>query len=88
MDIRWLVVPIFCLVMISAIAAVYSKHQNRREFVSLLSLQNQRDELNVEWGRLQLEQSTWATHARVEGIARQQLEMKNPLINEVVVIKP
>ena len=33
------------------------------------------DELQIEWGRFQLEQSTWATHWRVEKIAREKLNM-------------
>ncbi|MDH5361672.1 MAG: cell division protein FtsL [Gammaproteobacteria bacterium] len=75
-------------VMFSAIAVVYVNHLERTLFVQLQAMQQQRDHLNLDWGRLQLEQSTWATHARIEGIARKQLGMSQPNFNEVVVIRP
>lgn len=75
-------------VMFSAIAVVYVNHLERMLFIELQALQQQRDYLNLNWGRLQLEQSTWATHARIEGIARKQLDMSQPNFNEVVVIRP
>lgn len=72
--------------LVSALAVVYSTHQSRRLFVELHTLQTERDSLNVDWGRLQLEQGTWATHGRVEQTAREQLEMSTPLTNSVVII--
>ncbi|MDH5361561.1 MAG: cell division protein FtsL [Gammaproteobacteria bacterium] len=75
-------------VMFSAIAVVYVNQLERTLFVQLQAMQQQRDHLNLDWGRLQLEQSTWATHARIEGIARKQLGMSQPNFNEVVVIRP
>ena len=56
--------------VMSAIGVIYSKHHNRMLYVELRGLQTTRDDLNVDWDRLQLEQSTWATHARIEGAAR------------------
>jgi len=76
------------MVMASSLGVVYTKYQARKLFVELQALQKIRDEMNVEWGQLQLEQSTWGTHARVEGIARNKLGMMLPPIDEVVIVKP
>jgi cell division protein FtsL len=74
-------------VMVSAIGVVYAKHRNRMLYVELTRLQQQQDELNVDWGRLQLEQSTWATHGRIEKVARNKLGMRNVDYGEVVILK-
>jgi len=81
-------ITLLAAVMFSAIGVVYSYHLSRTLFIELQRLQAQRDNLNQDWGRLQLEQSTWATHARIEGIARKQLGMSQPNFGDVVVVKP
>jgi len=73
---------------ISAMGVIYSKHQSRKRFVELTQLQQHRDELNTYWGRLQLEQSTWATHGRIEKIARTKLQMEIPDNSKVVRLSP
>lgn len=65
-------------VFMSAVKVVVSQHQARKIFGELQKLEMTRDDLNEEWGRLQLEQSTWATDDRIELIARSQLNMVNP----------
>lgn len=75
-------------VFVTALGVVYTQHQARKFFVELQALQAIRDELNIEWGRLQLEQSTWATHGRIEAIARDKLEMMIPPPAAVVLVKP
>jgi cell division protein FtsL len=65
-------------ILIFAVQVVLHQHQARRVFVDVQALEQERDRLNDEWGRLQLEQSTWATDARVESIARTQLHMLEP----------
>lgn len=75
-------------VFASALGVVYTQHQARKSFVELQALQAVRDELNIEWGRLQLEQSTWATHGRIEVIARDKLDMMIPSPAAVVLVKP
>lgn len=72
----------------TAVGVVYSKHQSRRLFVELQQLVAERDRLEVEWGRLQLEQSTWATHGRVERIARERLHMRMPSPADIVMVDP
>lgn len=79
---------VFLLVLSSAITLVYSKHQSRKLFVELQELKHQVNELNTEWGQLQLEQSTWSGHGRIEQVARERLSMVMPNAEEVVFIKP
>jgi cell division protein FtsL len=79
---------LFVLVLSSAIMLVYSKHQNRKLFVELQQLNHQVDELNTEWGQLQLEQSAWSGHGRIEKIARTRLSMVLPDSDEVIFIEP
>jgi cell division protein FtsL len=74
------------MVMGSAVAVVYTKHQARQLFAALSKLTRERDELDTEWGRLQLEQSTWSMHKRIDRIARQQLNMKLPSDDTTVIV--
>jgi cell division protein FtsL len=73
-------------VVASGIAVVWARHQDRAAFVQLSNLQNQRDALNVEFGRLELEQATWASPSRIEQIARGQLGMISPPAASVEMI--
>jgi cell division protein FtsL len=74
-------------VIASGIAVVYVKYLSRKQFVELQELQTEREKIGIEWGRLQLEESTLATHATVEDTARGRLGMHLPRIDEVVVIR-
>ena len=76
------------VVLSSALGVVYAKHQSRKLFVQLNELQQQRDAMNVQWGQLQLELSTWATNGRIEQLARQRLRMTNVDFDQVVIIRP
>jgi len=71
----------------SAISVVYIKHYNRKLFVELQQLEKHRDDMEVEWGKLQLEQNTWATHARIERVAKQKLQMITPDTSDVIYIR-
>lgn len=73
-------------VMTSALAAIYAKHQSRKLFVQLQALVVERDRLEMDWGRLQIEQSTQASHARVEQIARERKAMRNPAPAEIELV--
>lgn len=75
-------------VLASSVLLVYSKHQSRKLFVELQQLNYRVGELNTEWGQLQLEQSAWSGHGRIETIARDRLSMKMPEPDKVVFIKP
>ena len=71
----------------SALAVIYSRHESRKLFVELQQLNQQIDDLSIEWGRLQLEQSAWSAHGRIEKIAVSKLNMKLPDADEIVYIK-
>lgn len=82
-----LLVALVLAVLASAIGVIYAKHEGRKQFVQLQALERQRDQMNVEWGQLQLEQGTWATHSRVERVARKRLGMQMPDAESVVIIR-
>lgn len=73
--------------VISALALVYTKHEARRLFVELEELTAERDQLNIEWGQLQIEQSTWAAHPRIEEVATGELSLTRPDATEIYVIE-
>jgi len=75
-------------VLASALGVVYSKHQARSRFSELQRLTRERDELDIEWGQLQLEQSTWATNGRVESVARDELHMVIPQASDLRIVQP
>jgi cell division protein FtsL len=79
---------LFVAVMITAIGLVYSKHKTRKLFVELQALNKEVVSLNTEWGRLQLEQSAWSDHGRIEQIAREKLGMVIPEAEQIAFIKP
>ena len=72
----------------SAIGIVFARHEARRLFIDLQQLNAKRDKLNIEWGRLQIEHSTWANPGRIEQIARERLMMADPDPASVVIVKP
>ncbi len=70
----------------SALALVNAKHESRQLFVELERLNGERDRLQIEWGQLQLEQSTWATHARMESLGRGELALVTPAPEDIVLV--
>lgn len=71
----------------SSVGVVYARHESRRHFIELNRLTNERDNLNFEFGRLQLEQATWAENNRIEQIARGRLGMLSPSSAELIVTR-
>lgn len=74
-------------VLVSAVGVVWTRHESRVLFVELSRLQNQRDELNIEYGKLELEQATWAEPRRVDSEARQKLGMVNPKPQDIQLVR-
>ena len=72
----------------SAAGAIWCKHRARELFVQLEALNARRDDLEIEWGQLQLEQSAWSTHAFVERVASTRLRMALPPPKEIEIISP
>jgi cell division protein FtsL len=83
-----LAVALAVALFVSAVALVYVQHYRRMQFVELRKLERERDAMQVEWGQLKLEQSTWATHERIERLALDALDLRMPAAAEVVLISP
>ena len=64
--------------LVSALAVVATQHEARAVFMEIEQLKKRRDLLNEEWGRLQLEQSTWALDERIERMVTEELRMQAP----------
>jgi cell division protein FtsL len=75
-------------VIASAIGVVYARHEGRKQFVALQGLVSEKERMDVEWGQLQLEQSTLTTQGQVEHAARSRLGMINPTPEQMVILKP
>jgi len=85
---RFLVFVLLAANVVAAIGVVHARHQHRQLFVELTRLVDERDELNIDFGRLQLEQATWAEANRIDQVARTRLGMKFPEAGEIVVVRP
>ncbi len=73
--------------MACALAAVTAQHRARMLFIDLENLKKEARELEVEWGKLQLEQGTLASHARVESLAQHELGLVSPPLNKILLIE-
>jgi cell division protein FtsL len=73
-------------VMISAIGVVWTRHESRVLFVELTHLQNENDDLNIEYGRGELEQATFAEPRVIDDAARQKLGMVTPRPQDVQLV--
>jgi cell division protein FtsL len=79
---------VICVATIaSAIGVVQVRHEDRQRYIELRSLVAERDELNVEYGRMQLEQATWAEMSRVERMAREELGLVQPDPKNITVVR-
>jgi cell division protein FtsL len=85
---RVLVVVLWVAVLGSSLGVIYAKHEARNRFNELQQLTRARDDLDIEWGQLQIEQSTLARHGRVEQAARDQLHMTIPQAGDLRIVQP
>jgi len=74
------------MVVLSAFSVVYYTHLNRQTTSELEILLTERDELDIEWRNLLLEQNSLAEHSAIESKARKLLNMKRPDANSEVII--
>ena len=74
--------------LVSAVFVVFSKHESRKAFVELQKLLSEKDEMDVYWGRLQLEQGAWTAHGRIESLAQAKLDMNQPKQVKIIVVRP
>ena len=73
-------------VVASGIWIVGVEHRSRQLFIETESLNRELDRLQVEWGRLQIEQGMYATHSRIEPLVRQRLQLTEPSDDQLVVV--
>jgi cell division protein FtsL len=88
---QWLeltgVLVLAACVTASAVWIVDTEHRSRQLFIKVEELNREQDRLQIDWGRLQIEQSTWATHPRIEALARERLRLTVPDDEQLVVVR-
>ena len=75
------------LLVISAQFVIYSSFEARGHINHLHQLERERNDMQVEWGQLLLEQSAWASHSRVESMVTEQLDMGVPSAQEIILVR-
>ncbi|EIJ42952.1 cell division protein FtsL [Beggiatoa alba B18LD] len=83
---KFLFVLLFTWLFAASIQLIVVRHQTRMLFAELQRLEKQRDELNIHWGRLQIEQTTYEQHERIESLAREKLRMFAPMGKDIVIV--
>ena len=83
---RITVLGLVLLNVATAMGIVYSKHQSRMQFRDMRTVQKAIDDANIEWGRLQIEESTLARFGRIEDLATRKLNMRLPEHNEIKMV--
>lgn len=79
------IVLAFCMVG-TALSVVYTTHKSRSLSTEMQYLKNSQRKLQLEWGRLLLERSTWSSHDRIWSLARNKLDMHEPNPAEWVIV--
>lgn len=83
-----LVAGLMAACLLSGLGVVGITHETRAQYARLQTLEQEKNQLNTEWGRLLLEDGTWSTPARIEKIATERLDMRIPDVHDVEVIAP
>ena len=76
------------VLMVSALAVIYSKNYSRSIFIEIERHERALDQYEVEWEQMRLELSTYAKQSRVETIAKERLKLVTPLRENIIYIKP
>jgi len=79
---------LFLVVLVSALGTVTSQHKARKLYIELQQQQEAAKQFEIEWGQLQLEQSTWAMHSRIEQVANSHLHMQVPEPAKIQIVAP
>ena len=79
---------LFAVLIVTALATITAQHKSRKLYIELQQQQDAANQYEVEWGQLQLEQSTWAMHSRIEDIAEKRLDMQVPDAGRIQVVTP
>jgi cell division protein FtsL len=76
------------ILVVCALGVITSQHKARQLYAELQHAQEAAKQMEIEFGQLQLEQSTWAMHARIEKIAGDRLHMKVPEPSRIHILAP
>ncbi|ABE50543.1 MULTISPECIES: cell division protein FtsL [Methylobacillus] len=79
---------LFLVVIAAALGVITSQHKARKLYIELQQQEDEAKQYEIEWGQLQLEQSTWAMHSRIEQIAERRLNMQVPDPSRIQVVAP
>lgn len=79
---------LFAVLIVCALGTVTAQHKARKLYIELQHQQDLAKQYEVEWGQLQLEQSTWAMHARIEQVAGNHLRMRVPEPVQIQIVAP
>jgi len=79
---------LFAVLIVCALGTVTAQHKARKLYIELQHQQDQAKQYDIEWGQLQLEQSTWAMHARIEQVAGNHLRMRVPEPAQIQIVAP
>lgn len=77
---------LFAVLMMTALGVVSAQHKARKLYFELQQQNDEAKQYEVEWGQLQLEQSTWAMHSRIESIASKHMNMEVPDNKRIQVV--
>lgn len=77
----------YLLVLLSALSVVLSAHENRQQNIALERLMQEKDNLDVEWRNLILEQRALTEHNRIEAFVAKELDMRRPSVKDEVVVR-
>ena len=80
-------VLLYLAVLLSGMAVILGSHQNRQQVIALEDLMQQKDELDVEWRNLVLEQRALTEHNLIETLVEKQLDMYRPTADDEVVVR-
>ena len=80
-------VLLYLAVLLIGMAVILGSHQNRQQVIALEDLMQQKDELDVEWRNLVLEQRALTEHNRIETLVEKQLDMYRPTADDEVVVR-
>jgi cell division protein FtsL len=83
-----LVIVLGTVLLITALAVIYSKYYSRLIFIEIQKQERELDQREVEWGQTQLELTTFAEQNRVEAVAREKLKLVLPVHEKIIYIKP
>lgn len=79
---------LFLVLIAAALGVITSQHKARKLYIELQQQEDAAKQYEIEWGQLQLEQSTWAMHSRIERIAERRLNMQVPDATRIQVVLP